>query len=745
MLAPLKLVARPDFVGREVELAMLESYVRSDEARPLAVHGPGGVGKSALLAKFVLEHIEGPRERIPFAYLTFDRAELDPQFPLTLIREAVRQIALQSPGTARGAASLVHEIDGQLVADVSLRAEVSSSRGLGTRDVERSTGDEEYFQSQLAKLVDAAGGHRPYLVVLDTFEVAQRRRRSSLLILSRTLARLRSMIPALRVLVAGRAEAVELTDLQHQIGGLTPSQSRHLLARAVGDLTVADQLVTEVAERVDGNPLSLRLAAELMHREGTDALATSRGRRRFLFGLREEQVQGILYRRILDHIDVSVRPLANPGLVVRRITPEVIAHVLAEPCGLGVITTRRAQELFDVLRDEVSLVTETSPQVLVHRSDVRQEMLPLLVAEDAGRVTEIHERAVTYYAQRSAPDDVVEHLYHRLMLGQPKETLDRHWRPAASAALEAAMPELPASSRVYLANTLPDAEVDPADLARPTRRHGSARRRGRHDGCSTPACPCKALELLADGPTRRRHGDPAVGLLRIEALARRDVATRRSPWPGTPSSGPTGQASCATMSSWRSSPAGSPRMPPTSPLPSTGSRRRARAPTTSGARIASLAAGVGVLRVSGARAARDATPARRLRGQLVVEVATLTERGQDAQSRPRARARRRAGRRRARAARRRGRPPGGEHVDHAGGRAQRAGPSHHRGGRPASELVADPDDLGPQVASSAATGRALADALKEAPDDEYLRGTVKQYWQSEADRPSFDYYDDQGK
>ena len=372
-------------------------------------------------------------------------------------------------------------------------------------------------------------------------------------------------------------------------------------------------------------------------------------------------------------------------------------------------------------------------------------MLPLLAADDEDRVAEIHRRAVTYYGRRTAPDDVVEHLYHRLMLGQSKAKLDRYWDLAASAALEPSMPELPASSRVYLANTLPDAEVDPADLAAAgedawVRQVTRQARRLLDAGQSV-----KALGLLDGGPVTEAHADPAVCLLRIEALASTrqrdeaiDVALRALE--RADSAGQLREYVELAILTGRVA-EDAENLDLAEQWFTTG-RESA---LDLGARIPALAAGVGVLRVQRREGiARDATPARRLRGQLTVEVAGLSER--DKASNPALV--------RELAAELGDDLPGllADAATHLGvdtsttrgvGLSEEARVTIERTTR--ERLVADPDYLGPQVASSAATGRALADALKEAPDDEYLRGTVKQYWQSEADRPSFDYYDDQGK
>jgi hypothetical protein len=166
---------------------------------------------------------------------------------------------------------------------------------------------------------------------------------------------------------------------------------------------------------------------------------------------------------VLDHIDdEDVRALAVPGLALRRITPEIIEKVLAPACRRGPVSRDRARELFDRMRQETSLVTMDG-DALVHRADVRQDILPLLTSEDSDGVTAIHRHAVRYYSEWDTVADRTEELYHRLALGQPARTLDRHWNNEAGARLDAALDELPPASQVYLASRL-DIEADPRAL-----------------------------------------------------------------------------------------------------------------------------------------------------------------------------------------------------------------------------------------------------------------------------------------
>ena len=101
-----------NFVGREVELQMLRDFVgvvspsvwarvRNFLARrakaPLFVWGLGGVGKTALLGRFLLEHVgQAPAAGwFAFAYLPFDSDTLDVREPFTILVTAASQLSAQ--------------------------------------------------------------------------------------------------------------------------------------------------------------------------------------------------------------------------------------------------------------------------------------------------------------------------------------------------------------------------------------------------------------------------------------------------------------------------------------------------------------------------------------------------------------------------------------------------------------------------------------------------------------------------
>ena len=82
------------FVGRDREIAQLRAFVFGPPpVAPLFVFGPGGVGKSTLVARFVLVHVEA--DDLPIAYLDIDRPMIRPEHPQTLLLDAIGQLQPQ--------------------------------------------------------------------------------------------------------------------------------------------------------------------------------------------------------------------------------------------------------------------------------------------------------------------------------------------------------------------------------------------------------------------------------------------------------------------------------------------------------------------------------------------------------------------------------------------------------------------------------------------------------------------------
>ncbi|MFJ3670234.1 hypothetical protein ACIPSE_27645 [Streptomyces sp. NPDC090106] len=455
------------------------------------VHGPGGVGKSTLLARFVLDGIDGidgiggPRNRpagpdgrqrpstrrSPRFYLTFDRQDLLAERPLTLIAECVRQLGLLHPDVAAQAAELERELEITLAADRYTRSEDSHH---GPRSAHQR--DEltliDAFATLVASITGGPDVSLPWLLALDAFEQVQRGGPVALRRVSDFLGQLRRAHPGLRVLAAGRVPVGDHAFRPLRLDGFDAATARAFLRRELAaaatvpaaaeraPAVAGDRETEEIIGIVGTSPLNLKLAAALVHREGARFLDEGVLPAELRLKLSVETVQGVLYRRLLDHFpDPDLRRIASPGLVVRVLTPDVIRKVLAGPCGLGRLDPERARRMYYAFRAEATLVADVPGQeAVVHRADVRRAMLPLLRRDHRTVVERIHRGAVRYYAHqdaRTAPvPSRVEELYHRLALGQSSRVLDGRWVEEAGLLLEPAIEELPASSQVYLIEKL---------------------------------------------------------------------------------------------------------------------------------------------------------------------------------------------------------------------------------------------------------------------------------------------------
>jgi hypothetical protein len=336
--------------------------------------------------------------------------------------------------------------------------------------------------------------------------------------------------PNVLVLLSGRARIPELRAVTTELelrGLAEPDAVRLMVEMADGGIDVdrAAALVERFGTRGPASgpdrapvlisPLTVRLLASLLARiPGGDEDP--------LFGLQavNEQLDAELYLRILGHIgDPEVRALAHPGLVLRRITPEVIRDVLAMPCGIP-LADLDEQDLFNRLAAEPMLVDRPEPGVLEHRQDVRAVMLPQILRDTQVDATGVQRAAVAYYEVRPDPASRVEELYHRLMLGQDRSDLLRRWDDRAAEQLVVAVDELPPRSRVFLLSRLRGAYVGDEDRrllddaewlekVEPTVEAMLARGRAG-----------EALDLLRE--RRRPDGGPLLPLVEIEALEATD-------------------------------------------------------------------------------------------------------------------------------------------------------------------------------------------------------------------------------
>lgn len=482
LLQPFQHLAGEYFRGRQKELQRLRSYVgvvppgsilevvrrtivsTITAKAPLMIYGPGGVGKSSLVSRFILEHAQALKvDRFPFAYLDFERPEITAAQPLTLLIEAVRQLGIEYPESQerceRIRADWLQKFrsDEPMAAQENLDEPPAAPRSvpqLSQQDVFAAVRD---FASLMASL---GAADRPVVMVLDTFEEVQWRSEEHVTAVWNLLGQLNQYVPQFFPIVVGRAPVANRSIEAMELAGLDNEAAiGYLRKRGVSDSALA----TQIFKSIGGSPMNLQLAADLVVREGVRSASDLRvTTREFVwFRLDDTHVQRQLHKRVLGHIhDVRVRQLAGPGLVLRRITTELIMQVLNEPCGLKLETLEQANELFAELAREVALVQRATDGSLVHRPELRRQVLGLLRTDEPQRVAQIHQLAVEYYANRSANvQDRAEEIYHRLALGQERSVIDARWLAGIEPYLHDAFDELKGSLRAYLGSRL-GIEVD---------------------------------------------------------------------------------------------------------------------------------------------------------------------------------------------------------------------------------------------------------------------------------------------
>ncbi|MFG2639850.1 trypsin-like peptidase domain-containing protein [Streptomyces sp. NPDC048370] len=502
LLEPLERLIEGPVHGRQRELDALRAYIAlpSEPAEPpVLIHGVGGIGKSTLIATFLVESLRESPAGFPFAFIDFERPTLSIHEPSTVLAEIARQLGVQYPAHRAAFDALADECEETAASQRGERNQLdelyqlSATRATLGRDYSagfhsRASAREQELSRQVAELVaeavDTPAGEDdpPLVIAYDSFEEAQYRGSPVIARMWSIWTALRAAYPRLRFLVSGRAPidhpAKVLAPRTMELAELDQQASLDLLMSCgVEDETVARDLV----DRIGGHPLSLKLAARttVLLGAGSESLGdllTSLPSRRRYFHHQVDQmlIQGTLYDRILKHIaDDAVRALVQAGLALRVITPELVRDVLAEAAGLEIDSAQEARTLFGRLVSRLDLMESAGPQAVRHRADLRSIMLRLSDSARTDLMSAVDHRAIEFYAAREGPAARAEEIYHRLRLGQNPRAVERRWESGVAPYLVGADRDMPPRSAAFLLGKLgghvPDrimAEADQEDWER---------------------------------------------------------------------------------------------------------------------------------------------------------------------------------------------------------------------------------------------------------------------------------------
>ncbi len=422
-IAALDAAARVDWVddrgvfGREAELAQALQWVQAarDEVpvRAFAVTGPAGIGKTTLLDEVARRATRETQALV--VRLDFERAGLDVLDRVGLVGDIARQIARQR-GEA-GAALEAERLEA-VGADRAHGLRAGEGRDRLPLSLARATGD----------AVRAAG--TGVLVTLDALETLPRRGETHTRRLFETLDALCAEgVGPLAVVAAGSAEAFErVADRVGStvvLGGLDDESAGALLASLEVPLAQRPAVLRAAA----GSPTILRLGATAVREFGRDAVA----------GVAERGAAS-LFHFLLGRIgDDTRRALAQPGLLARRISPELLADVLGAQLELA-DASAAAHDAFSALAVQEWLV---EPDVvdgwLRLRPGVRAMLLEDVYRDlDPAQAGRLNRAIADWYGVRDEPFAALEAAYHRLQAmraGAPAP----HLSPAVLSRIDEAM------------------------------------------------------------------------------------------------------------------------------------------------------------------------------------------------------------------------------------------------------------------------------------------------------------------
>jgi len=391
------------------------------------------------------------RDRWAWAYVDLDRPTLSSCDPVVVLNDVIGQVSAQYPAYRRVL---------QRAQDVAYLR--TRGAGLEASDTAASSRVRAADFADSLRVMDIES----LVVVVDTFEVLERNHPERGPQLYDLFATLASEIPAFRLVVAGRGPASAFLDRSRRDRQMhvlplgddaAASLLRFFAGRSAAPVTpqLDDALAREIIRLVGGIPLTVRLAAAVLVREGANAVTDAAARARAMDHVRSEFVRGFLYQRILDHVTVAdpvrtgeLRQVARAGLVLRSITPRLIERVLIPSTGLS--PAPPAADLFGDLTSEVALV-ERDGEVLRLREELRGPALAALALEDPQMVERVHRSAADYFAaEPSIEGAAVELAYHRLALGDPVTPFDE----TTLRQLEPSLADLPEASAAVIRRAL---------------------------------------------------------------------------------------------------------------------------------------------------------------------------------------------------------------------------------------------------------------------------------------------------
>ncbi len=420
---------------------------------PMLIQGIGGIGKSTLVAQFILEQNRNQNgKKLPFVYIDFDLPGFTIKEPLNILIESLQQLAIQYP-EQKTLFEQVRDTIAELIYNKSNRqvengnfnkhqSSNSSTRGFVYDSIEDVIHQYNY---------DLSAIKTPILIVFDSFEEMQyRATRDELNGFFTFIKEISDKIPRIRPIFVGRSEIYErVEDIEFERIELKDFDKDSAMALLKKHGIEDEKVCLKIFENLGGNPLVLLLVADLLIKKPESINDLGK--------IKDKKLE-YLVNRILGHIhNPEIRQIAVPGMLIRSITTEIIKEVLAEPCKLGKIDNKKAKAIFDELQKEVALISRSSgSDEIAFRQDLRIACEKMIWEEYPKEANAIQANAIAYYKKRKDENEAhqAEYYYHLLKKSETPQELDKKTYEKIRKFLEASVKEFPAKSQLFISQLL---------------------------------------------------------------------------------------------------------------------------------------------------------------------------------------------------------------------------------------------------------------------------------------------------
>jgi hypothetical protein len=281
LIDPFRFLVGDHFSGRDQELALLRDYLNVEDEwafvekhqslldraqakvvgedgeiqhqmptddqhrrpKPLHIYGMGGIGKSTLISYVILHHNDFLQQRPPFVYIDFNRRDIDIENPVTILLDAVRQLAVQYPIDEDRWIKLSAEWR-QLLPEL---AEQKAQIGIESWASFRERAWSSYLYAFIRELESIQPHEAPFILILDTLEELLYHKADYLEDLWAFLELLQERMSGLRRILSGRSPLPDEFPVYNLLmDGLPEKEAVEVLLKRRVPEDVAGQLVRSV-------------------------------------------------------------------------------------------------------------------------------------------------------------------------------------------------------------------------------------------------------------------------------------------------------------------------------------------------------------------------------------------------------------------------------------------------------------------------------------------------------------------